>query len=76
MWPGRSNRDALVHASPGAGPLGGLLSQGPGKEVTLPPPPPVRTARESFPSCSSGLHERPSQDGAAFVSRSCTWICR
>ena len=26
-----------------------------GKEVTLPPPPPLRTARESFPSCSSSL---------------------
>ena len=48
----------------------------PGKEVALPPPPPLRTARESFPSCSSSLHERPSQDAAAFVSRSWTWICR
>ena len=56
--------------------LGGYPPRGPGKEVTLPPPPPLRTARESFPSCSSSLHKRPSQDAAAFVSRSCTWICR
>src|SRR5271165_1521446 len=55
---------------------GWLPTQVPGKEVALPPPPPLRTARESFPSCSSSLHERPSQDAAAFVSRSCTWICR
>ncbi len=43
----------------------GLLPWGPGKEMALPPPPPLRTARESFPSCSSSLHERPSQDAAA-----------
>jgi hypothetical protein len=55
---------------------GGLPPQGPGKEATLPPPPPLRTERESFPSCSSSLHKRPSQDAAAFVSRSWTWICR
>ena len=65
-------------ASRGSGPgrPGRSPTQAPGKEVTLPPPPPLRTARESFPSCSSSLHERPSQDAAAFVSRSCTWICR
>ena len=54
----------------------GIAPQGSGKEVTFPPPPPLRTARESFPSCSSSLHERPSQDAAAFVSPSWTWICR
>jgi hypothetical protein len=32
----------------------------------------------SFALCPlpSSLHERPSQDAAAFVRRSCTWICR
>src|SRR5208337_41462 len=32
-----------------------LLPPRSGKEVTSPPPPPLRTARESFPSCSSSL---------------------
>ena len=27
-----------------------------GKEVTSPPPPPLRTARECFHSCSSSIH--------------------
>ncbi len=48
----------------------------PGKEAALPPPPPLRTARESFPSSSSSLHKRPLRDAAAFVRPSCTWICR
>src|SRR5208337_1477084 len=34
---------------------GWLPTQVSGKEVTSPPPPPLRTARESFPSCSSSL---------------------
>src|SRR5271165_4631129 len=44
-------------ASGGIGPgrPGWLPTQVSGKEVTLPPPPPLRTARESFPSCSSSL---------------------
>src|SRR5205823_1274573 len=46
----------------------------PGKEAALPPPPPLRTAHESFPSCSSSLHKRPSRDAVAFVRRSRTWI--
>src|SRR5208337_2197821 len=29
----------------------GVAHPGSGKEVTSPPPPPLRTARESFPSC-------------------------
>jgi hypothetical protein len=33
----------------------GIAPQGSGKEVTIPPPPRLRTARESFPSCSSSL---------------------
>src|SRR5271166_4749965 len=33
----------------------GVTPQRSGKEVTSPPPPPLRTARESFPSCSSSL---------------------
>ena len=45
-------------------------------DVALPSPPPLRTGRESFPSSSSSLHERPSRDAAASVRRSCTWICR
>ena len=47
-----------------------------GKEVALPPPPPLRTGRESSPSSSSSIHERPSRDAAASVRPSCTWICR
>ena len=66
----------LFQGALGPGRPGWSPTQVPGKEVALPPPPPLRTARESFPSCSSSLHERPSQDAAAFVSRSCTWICR
>ena len=37
---------------------------------------PLRTGRESCPSSSSSLHERPSRDAAAFVRLSRTWICR
>jgi DNA replication protein DnaC len=47
-----------------------------GKEAALPPPPPLRTARDSFPSGSSSLHERPWRDAAALVRCSRTWICR
>ena len=57
-------------------PSAGLDCLQPGKEATLPPPPPLRTARESFPSGSSSLHERPLRDAAALVRPSCTWICR
>ena len=32
-----------------------MFRTGSGKEVTLPSPPPLRTARESSPSCSSSL---------------------
>ena len=32
-----------------------VTRQGSGKEVTLPSPPPLRTARESSPLCSSSL---------------------
>ena len=39
----------------GPGRPGWLPTQVSGKEVTSPPPPPLRTARESFPSCSSSL---------------------
>ena len=31
-------------------------------------PRPLRTARDSFPSCSSSLHERPSRDAAALAT--------
>src|SRR5947209_6171133 len=48
----------------------------PGSREVLLPPRPLRTARDSFPSCSSSLHERPSRDAAALVRSSCTWICR
>ena len=34
----------------------------------MPPPPPFRTARDRFPSCSSSLHERPSRDAAALTT--------
>src|SRR5271157_1784014 len=39
----------------GPGRPGWLPTQVSGKEVTSPPPPPLRTARERFPSCSSSL---------------------
>src|SRR5208337_2313059 len=39
----------------GPGRPGWLPTPASGKEVTSPPPPPLRTARESFPSCSSSL---------------------
>ena len=48
----------------------------PGSREVLLLPRPLRTGRESCPSSSSGLHKRPSRDAAAFVRRSCTWICR
>src|SRR3954471_4417091 len=41
--------------SPGRGGPGGLLTRGSGKEVTLPSPPPLRTARECCHSCGSSL---------------------
>ena len=44
-----------VRGSSGPGRPGWLPTQVSGKEVTSPPPPPLRTARESFPSCSSSL---------------------
>ena len=47
-----------------------------GKEAALRPPPPLRTARDSFPSGSSSLHERPWRDAAALARCSRTWICR
>ena len=34
----------------------------------MPPPPPLRTGRDSFPSCSSSIHKRPSRDAAALAS--------
>jgi hypothetical protein len=34
---------------------GALLRPSPGSRAALPPPRPLRTARESFPSCSSSL---------------------
>jgi hypothetical protein len=40
----------------------GTITVPPGKEVALPPPPPLRTGRESCPSSSSSLHKRPSRD--------------
>src|SRR5262245_58043050 len=48
----------------------------PGSREVLLLPRPLRTARDSFPSCSSSLHKRPSRDAAALVRCSCTWICR
>jgi thiol-disulfide isomerase/thioredoxin len=63
----------LARAEQMRGDLEGPVRE-PGKEATLPPPPPLRTARESFPSGSSSLHERPSRDAVAFVRPSCTWI--
>ena len=41
--------------------------QAPGSREVLLPPRPLRTAGDSFPSCSSSLHERPSRDAAALV---------
>ena len=41
------------------GGLHGPVSAAPGKEVALPPPPPLGTARESFPSCRSSLSNAP-----------------
>ena len=57
---GRSSRSSTTQGSSGSGVLGPgrpgwLPTQVSGKEVTSPPPPPLRTARESFPSCSSSL---------------------
>jgi len=49
-------------------------TSGSGKASLLPRP--LRTGRESCPSSSSSLHERPSRDAAASVRLSCTWICR
>src|SRR4029077_13914873 len=48
----------------------------PGSREVLLPPRPLRTGRESCPSSSSSIHERPSRDAAALVRRSWTWICR
>ena len=48
----------------------------PGSREVLLLPRPLRTGRESCPSSSSSLHERPSQDAVAFVRPSRTWICR
>src|SRR5271166_4787904 len=47
--------EAPVLGASGPGRPGWLPTQVSGKEVTSPPPPPLRTARESFPSCSSSL---------------------
>src|SRR5208337_4367384 len=47
--------DPCQFGRPGPGRPGWLPTQVSGKEVTSPPPPPLRTARESFPSCSSRL---------------------
>jgi hypothetical protein len=47
------------------GQVAGLMSMGWTASRRLP----LRTAGESFPSCSSSLHKRPSQDAADFVSR-------
>src|SRR5271165_6090826 len=48
-------RSDRVSGRLGPGRPGWLPTQVSGKEVTSPPPPPLRTARESFPSCSSSL---------------------
>ena len=45
--------------SSGPGGPRGLLPWGPGKEVALPPPPPLRTTRECFHPCSSSLSNAP-----------------
>ena len=43
----------------GPGRPGWLPTQASGKEVALPPPPPLRTTRECFHSCSSSLSNAP-----------------
>ena len=48
----------------------------PGSREVLLLPRPLRTGRESFPSSSLSLHERPLRGAVASVRRSCTWICR
>ena len=48
----------------------------PGKEVALPPPPPLRTVRDSFPSYGSSLLQRPSRDAAMLHDLKPAWICR
>jgi len=48
----------------------------PGSREVLLLPRPLRTGRESFPSSSSSLHERPLRGAVASVRLSCTWICR
>jgi hypothetical protein len=45
--------------SSGPGRPRGLLPWAPGKEVALPPPPPLRTTRECFHPCSSSLSNAP-----------------
>src|SRR5262245_6618062 len=54
--------DDFLHlgaARVGPGRLGSLPTRGSGEEAALPPPPPLRTAREGFPSCSSSLANAP-----------------
>ena len=52
-------RSANQRSESGPGRPGRLLPQWSGKEVTSPSPPPLRTAREDFPSCSSSLSNAP-----------------
>jgi hypothetical protein len=42
-----------------------LRAPGSGKEATLPPPPPLRTVRDSFPSHGSSRSVRPVRDAAS-----------
>jgi hypothetical protein len=42
-----------------------LRVPGSGKEATLPPPPPLRTVRDSFPSHGSSRSRRPARDAAS-----------
>jgi len=53
------NAEEFRERSSGPGGPRGLLPWGPGKEVALPPPPPLRTTRECFHSCSSSLSNAP-----------------
>jgi hypothetical protein len=66
----------LDHTASGLAVCASQWRSPPGSREVLLPPRPLRTGRESFPSSSSSIHERPLRDAAVSAFRSWTWICR